>query len=105
MAFICSLVSRSIRSIVSWIKFGIGPSIENGFYYDIDLPEGEVITDADFGKIEAKMKELAQQKNEYHRSEVAKSEALDFYGKKGDEYKVELIDELEDNTITFLQTW
>ncbi len=95
------LMAEALEALYPGIKFGIGPSIENGFYYDVDLPEGKVITDADFGKIEAKMKELAQQKNEYTRSEVAKTEAFDFYSKKGDEYKVELINELEDGTITF----
>ncbi len=95
------LMAEALEALYPGIKFGIGPSIENGFYYDVDLPEGKVITDADFGKIEAKMKELAQQKNEYNRSEVAKTEALEFYSKKGDEYKVELINELEDGTITF----
>ncbi len=95
------LMAEALEAMYPGIKFGIGPSIENGFYYDVDLPEGEVITDADFGKIEAKMKELAQQKNDYARSEVAKAEALDFYTQKEDEYKVELINELEDGTITF----
>lgn len=95
------LMAEALEALYPGIKFGIGPSIENGFYYDVDLPEGKVITDADFPKIEAKMKELAQQKNEYSRSEVAKAEALDFYSKKGDEYKVELINDLEDGTITF----
>lgn len=95
------LMAEALEALYPGIKFGIGPSIENGFYYDVDLPEGKVITDADFPKIEAKMKELAQQKNEYNRSEVAKAEALDFYTQKGDEYKVELINDLEDGTITF----
>ncbi len=95
------LMAEALEALYPGIKFGIGPSIENGFYYDVDLPEGTVITDADFSKIEAKMKELAQQKNEYSRSDIAKAEALDFYTKKGDEYKVELINELEDGTITF----
>ncbi|MCB2196402.1 MAG: threonine--tRNA ligase [Bacteroidetes bacterium] len=95
------LLAEALEALYPGIKFGIGPSIDNGFYYDVDLPEGKVITDADFPKIESKMKELAQQKNEYNRSEVAKAEALDFYTKKGDEYKVELINDLEDGTITF----
>jgi threonyl-tRNA synthetase len=95
------LMAEALEALYPGIKFGIGPSIENGFYYDVDLPDDKTITDADFPKIEAKMKELAQQKNDYKRSEVAKAEALDFYSKKGDEYKVELINDLEDGTITF----
>ncbi len=97
------LMAEALEALYPGIKLGIGPSIENGFYYDVDLGEGRVITDADFPKIEAKMKELAQQKNEYKRREVAKQEALDFYNKKGNEYKVELITELEDGTITLYE--
>jgi len=73
------LMAEALEAMYPGIKLGIGPSIENGFYYDVDLPEGKVITDSDFPKIEAKMKELAQQKNEYNRSEVPKAEAMDFY--------------------------
>ena len=97
------LMAEAIQAIYPGVKLGIGPSIENGFYYDVDLPEGSVISDADFPKIEAKMKELAQQKNQYIRKEVTKEEALDFYNKNGNEYKVELISELEDGTITFYE--
>lgn len=97
------LMAEALEALYPGIKLGIGPSIENGFYYDVDLGDGRVITDADFPKIEAKMKELAQQKNEYKRREVAKQEALDFYSKKGNEYKVELITELEDGTITLYE--
>ncbi len=95
------LMAEALEVLYSGIKLGIGPSIENGFYYDVDLTDGSVISDIDFPKIESKMKELAQQKNEYNRSKVPKKEALGFYKEKGDEYKVELIDELEDGTITF----
>ncbi len=97
------LMAEAMEALYPGIKLGIGPSIENGFYYDVDLGDGRAITDADFPKIEAKMKELAQQKNEYKRREVAKQEALDFYNKKGNEYKVELITELEDGTITLYE--
>lgn len=97
------LMAEALEALYPGIKLGIGPSIENGFYYDVDLGDGRVITDADFPKIEAKMKELAQQKNEYKRREVAKQEALDFYSKKGNEYKVELITELENGTITLYE--
>jgi threonyl-tRNA synthetase len=94
------LLAEALEALYPGIKFGIGPAIENGFYYDVDLPEGQVITDADFSKIEAKMLELARQKSDYNRTEISKKDALDFYSKKGDEYKVELISELEDGTIT-----
>jgi threonyl-tRNA synthetase len=97
------LLAEALESLYPGIKFGIGPSIDNGFYYDVDLGDGRVITDMDFPKIEKKMKELAQQKNEYKRKEVSKNEALDYYTEKGNEYKVELIGELEDGTITFYE--
>lgn len=94
------LMAEALEALYPGIKLGIGPSIENGFYYDVDLVDGKVISDTDFPKIEAKMKELAQQQNEYSRSEISKKEALDFFTKKGDEYKLELINDLEDGTIT-----
>ncbi|MEE4197142.1 MAG: threonine--tRNA ligase [Bacteroidales bacterium] len=97
------LLAEALESLYPGIKFGIGPSIDQGFYYDVDLGDDRTITDADFPKIEKKMKELAQQKNEYKRREVPKNEALDYYSKKGDEYKVELISDLEDGTITFYE--
>jgi threonyl-tRNA synthetase len=97
------LLAEALESLYPGIKFGIGPSIDNGFYYDVDLGDDRIITDADFPKIEKKMKELAQQKNEYRRREVSKNEAMNFYTKKGDEYKVELIGELEDGTISFYE--
>ncbi len=97
------LLAEALESLYPGIKFGIGPSIDNGFYYDVDLGDDRIITDADFPKIEKKMKELAQQKNEYRRREVPKNEAMNFYTKKGDEYKVELIGELEDGTISFYE--
>ncbi len=95
------LMAEALEALYPGIKFGIGPSIDNGFYYDVDLGEGRTITDADFPKIEKKMQELAQQKNEYNREEVAKADALSYYSEKGDEYKVELISDLEDGTISF----
>ncbi|MCG8409730.1 MAG: threonine--tRNA ligase [Bacteroidales bacterium] len=97
------LMAEALEVLYPGIKLGIGPSIENGFYYDVDLPEGKVISDTDFPKIEAKMKELAQQKNEFIRKDISKNEALDFFTKKGDEYKIELISELEEGTITFYE--
>lgn len=94
------LLAEAVETLYPGVKFGIGPAIEQGFYYDIDLGEGRTISDADFKKIEDKMLELARQKEVYTRTSVTKSEALDFYSKKGDEYKVELISDLEDGTIT-----
>ena len=95
------LMAESIEELFPGTKFGIGPAIDQGFYYDIDLPDGRILTDADLPVIEKKMKELASQKEIYSRREVSKNEALDYFGKKGDEYKLELIDDLEDGTISF----
>ena len=95
------LMAESIEALFPGTKFGIGPAIEQGFYYDIALPDGKVLTDADLPMIEKKMKELASQKEIYSRRKVSKNEALDYFGKKGNEYKLELIDELEDGTISF----
>ncbi len=95
------LMAEALEALYPGMKFGIGPSIENGFYYDVDPGEGVVLRDADIPKIEAKMKELASKKNQYIRTEVPKEEALTYFNGKGDEYKLELIQELEDGTITF----
>ncbi len=97
------LMAEALEALYPDVKFGIGPSIDNGFYYDIDLGDERTLTDADFPTIEAKMKELAQQKNEYKRNDVTKSEAINYFTKKGDEYKIELINELEEGTITFYE--
>jgi threonyl-tRNA synthetase len=95
------LMAEALEFFYPGIKFGIGPPIEQGFYYDVDLPEGKIITDTDFPKIEARMKELAGQKNGYERKDMSKKEALEYFTKKGDEYKVELINELTDGSISF----
>jgi threonyl-tRNA synthetase len=95
------LMAEAIEALYPGTKFGIGPAIENGFYYDVDPGDEVVITDADLPRIEKKMKELASQKLAYARREVSKTEAMQFFGDKGDEYKTELIDELEDGTISF----
>ena len=95
------LMAEAIELIYPGTKFGIGPSIENGFYYDIELPEGQTISENDFPKIEKKILELARNKNQYIRTEVSKKEALDYFKKKGDNYKLELISDLEDGTISF----
>ncbi len=97
------LMAEAIEILYPGVKFGIGPDIENGFYYDIDFM-GQEISDKDFGRIEQKMQELAREKQSYTRREVSKQEAIDFFTKKGDEYKLELISELEDGRISFYQT-
>lgn len=93
------LLAEALQELYPGIKFGIGPAIENGFYYDVD-PGEATITAADFPTIEAKMLELASRKEPIVRKEISKSDALDRFGKRGEEYKVELISELEDGTIT-----
>ncbi len=95
------LMAESLEELYPGIKFGIGPAIENGFYYDVDPGDGVQISDLDLPKIEKKMKELASQKEIFNRKEVSKKEALEFFGAKGDEYKLELINDLEDGTISF----
>jgi threonyl-tRNA synthetase len=96
------LLAEALEALYPGIKFGIGPPIANGFYYDVDFGEQE-LQGEELEKIEQKMLELARQKNEFQRSEVSKKEAIDFYQKKGDEYKLELIDGLNDGEITFYQ--
>ena len=94
------LMAEALESLYPGIKFGIGPAIENGFYYDVDFG-GRQITEADLRAIETKMMELARSKESFTRREVSKDEALKTFSEKGDEYKCELIGELEDGTITF----
>ncbi|MDR0725660.1 MAG: threonine--tRNA ligase [Prevotellaceae bacterium] len=94
------LMAEALDAIFPGVKFGIGPSIENGFYYDVDLGE-HIITEADLKKIEDKMLEFAREKQQYLRRDVSKPEAWKTYTEKGDEYKVELINDLQDGTITF----
>jgi threonyl-tRNA synthetase len=94
------LMAEALEASFPGIKFGTGPSIENGFYYDVDLGETTFSSDL-FGQIEQKMLELARLKNEFVRSEVSKAEATTFFTNKGDEFKLELIEGLEDGQITF----
>ena len=94
------LMAEALELLYPGIKFGIGPSIENGFYYDVDLGD-KTIMEADLKKIEDKMIELARQKQHFVRKDVSKAEAMDTYTKKGDEYKCDLIKDLQDGTITF----
>ncbi len=97
------LMAAAIESLYPGVKFGIGPHIETGFYYDIDFMDYSISSD-DFPKIEEKMRELASQKIRFVRREVPKAEALEYFQKKGDEYKLELIDGLEDGQISFYES-
>ncbi|MDO4218165.1 MAG: threonine--tRNA ligase [Bacteroidales bacterium] len=97
------LLAAAIEELYPGVKFGIGPSIETGFYYDIDFMDYQVSSE-DFPKIEKKMQELVKAKTPITRREVTKAEALDFFTKKGDEYKLELISALEDGTISFYES-
>ena len=94
------LLAAALEALYPGVKFGIGPAIETGFYYDVDFG-GKSLVEADLKAIENKMIELARQKNAFVRTEVSKEEALKTFTEKGDEYKCELISELEDGTITF----
>ena len=93
------LLAEALEALYPGIKFGIGPAIENGFYYDVDSPVP--ITEADLPAIEKKMMELARNKEQLIRTEVSKADALKTFTEKNDEYKVELIRDLEDGTISF----
>ncbi len=94
------LMAEALESIYPGVKFGIGPAIENGFYYDVDFGDRQ-ITEAELKAVEDKMMELARTKETFERREVSKEEALKTFTEKGDEYKCELIGELQDGTITF----
>lgn len=93
------LMAEALQELYPGIKFGIGPAIENGFYYDVD-PGTALIKEADLAVIEAKMTELAARKATYVRTDISKADALKKFEEKGDEYKVELISDLTDGTIT-----
>ena len=94
------LMAEALEALYPGIKFGIGPAIDNGFYYDVDLGDRQ-ISDEDLAKIEAKMMELARSKETFVRTEVAKADAMANFKAKGDQYKCELIEGLEDGTISF----
>ena len=96
------LMAEALEALYPGIKFGIGPPIDQGFYYDIDFGDRE-FDGHELAKVEKKMQELAQRKDPYIRKEVSKQEALDYFSKKGDEYKLELIEELPDGEITFYE--
>ena len=94
------LMAEALEALYPGVKFGIGPPVDNGFYYDIDLG-GQIISPEDFKKIEDKMLELAKKGNKYIRQEISKEKAIDFFKEKGDEYKLDLLNDLTDGTITF----
>ena len=93
------LMAEALQELYPGIKFGIGPAIENGFYYDVD-PGDAVIKEGDFPAIEAKMLELVAKKEEIKRQDISKADAMKMFGDRGEEYKTELISELEDGKIT-----
>ena len=93
------LLAEALQELFPGVKFGIGPAVETGFYYDID-PNGNSITAADFPAIEAKMLELAKRNESIVRADISKADALKMFGERGETYKCELIEELEDGHIT-----
>lgn len=96
------VMAEALEELYPGVKLGIGPPIDNGFYYDIDLGD-KVLTAEELPAIEKKMKELAKKKNRFLRRDVSKAEAIEYFTKKGDEYKLELIEGLEDGSITFYE--
>lgn len=97
------LMAEALQELYPGIKFGIGPAIDNGFYYDVDLGDKQ-IAESDLKQIEDKMIALAKEKQSFVRQDISKEEALEVYKAKGDQYKCELIEALEDGTITFYTT-
>jgi threonyl-tRNA synthetase len=94
------LMAEAVESLFEGVKFWVGPPLENGFYYDMDLG-GRQITEEDLRKLEAKMGELAKQNEEYKRVEISKADAENYFREKGDEYKLDLLSNLQDGEITF----
>ena len=94
-------MAEALEALYPGVKLAIGPAIENGFYYDVDLGEGRTISSDDFPAIEKKMLELAKNKSKFERREVPKAEAVAYFTDKQDPYKLELLENLEDGNITF----
>jgi threonyl-tRNA synthetase len=94
------LMAEAVESIFPGVKFWVGPAVENGFYYDMDLGDRQ-ISEEDLRKLEVKMTELASKQNKYIRKEVPKADAIHFFQEKGDEYKLDLLQNLKDGEITF----
>lgn len=97
------LMAEAIEILYPGVKFGIGPDIDQGFYYDVDFMDYN-ISENDLDKIEKKMQELAREKQSYERNDVSKKDAISYFKEKGDEYKLELLSELEDGSITFYKS-
>jgi threonyl-tRNA synthetase len=97
------LMAEAVEQLFPGVKFGIGPAIENGFYYDMDFGDRQISAD-DLKTIEDRMLELAREKQTFVRREVSKADALNYFGQKNDEYKIELIRDLEDGQITFYES-
>lgn len=93
------IMAEALEALYPGVKFWVGPPLENGFYYDVDL-NGQSLTPADFEKIEQKMLELARKNNTYERKEISKKDAIAYFTEKGDEYKLDLLERLEDGNIT-----
>jgi len=94
------LLAEALESLYPGVKFGIGPAVETGFYYDVDL-NGQPFSQEDFKKVEDKMLELARQKQDYIRKPMSKADAIAYFEEKGDPYKLDLLEGLDDGTITF----
>jgi threonyl-tRNA synthetase len=94
------LMAEAIENLYPGTKFGVGPAIEQGFYYDVDLPEGIKLSNEDLPKIEAKMLELSQHNSNFERVDIRWEDAIDYFKKEGDPYKVELLEGLKDEKIT-----
>ena len=95
------LLAEALEALYPGVKLGIGPAIDSGFYYDIDLGDDQSLSSDEFKKIEDKMLELARTKSEFVRKEISKADAIKYFEDKGDEYKLELLERLEDGDITF----
>lgn len=93
------LLAEALEALYPGVKFWVGPPLENGFYYDVDM-DGQPLTPADFEKIEAKMLELARKNSEFIRKEISKADAIQYFTEKGDQYKLDLLERLEDGTIS-----
>jgi len=94
------IMAEAIQKLYPGTKFGIGPAVENGFYYDIELPDGKILSENDFAAINNKMMEICRADSKLVRKDISKADALKLFEERGDEYKVELISELEDGKIT-----
>src|ERR1700744_2889462 len=94
------LLAEAVEALYPGVKFWVGPPVDNGFYYDMDLGDHH-LTENDLAKLEAKMAELAKQNNAYKRTEISKADAVKYFSDKGDEYKLDLLENLQDGQITF----